>query len=79
MREVRIEAPKGEPVKNPWVRFIWEIWNLDTIAWESECERVTLGYATEIAEFKETRPMPQLKNYMTGLSAQWRQMKGQAE
>ena len=62
-------------MRNPWVRFIWEHWNLDTITWEAECERVTLGYATEITEFKETRPMPQFKDYMCGLSAQWHQMK----
>lgn len=57
---------------NPWVRFIWEMWNLDTITWEQQAEATALGYDTEIAEFAETHPRPRLRDYMTGLSAQWR-------
>ncbi|SDL15187.1 hypothetical protein SAMN05428985_11075 [Nocardioides sp. YR527] len=64
---------------NPWVRFIWDHWNLDMITWEQAAEETAIGYDTEIAEFKETRPMPQLKDYMTGLSGQWRHQTGQLE
>lgn len=63
--------------KNPWVRFIWDHWNLDTITWEQAAEEIAIGYQTEIAELKESRPMPQLKDYMTGLSDQWRHLTGQ--
>ena len=65
--------------RNPWVRFIWEHWNLDTITWEAMAEAVALGYATETAELCETHPRPQFKDYMIGLSAQWHHLKGHSE
>ena len=61
---------------NPWVRFIWDHWNMDTITWEQRAEAEALGYATELEEFAEENPRPRLCDYMTGLSGQWRYQTG---
>lgn len=35
-------------------------------AWAAEAERVTLGYATELAEYRSTNPPPTFKAWLIG-------------
>jgi hypothetical protein len=34
------------------------------LVWEAECEAVAVGYETEIAEYAEANPRPNLKDFL---------------
>lgn len=38
-------------------------------AWEREAEAVALGYDTELAEFRQVKPPPRLRDFMIHLSS----------
>lgn len=47
----------------------WREYNCDLLhcaaeAWERECESVAIGYDTEMAEFAEENPRPNLKQFL---------------
>lgn len=35
-----------------------------TLVWERKCEEVAIGYDTEIAEFTQQNPRPNLKDFL---------------
>lgn len=35
-----------------------------TLVWERECEEVAIGYDTEIVEFTQQNPRPNLKDFL---------------
>ena len=43
-----------------WIEVYW----CEAQAWWEQAEYATMLYATELAEYKETNPQPNLKNYM---------------
>ena len=53
---------------NRWVQTITEAWRAAHDAWAAEAERVAIGYATELAEFKASNPPPRLKDFMVHLA-----------
>lgn len=53
---------------NRWVEAITEAWRAAHDAWEAKAEEVAVGYAVELAEFRQTHPEPRLKDFMVHLS-----------
>lgn len=56
---------RGRKVGHNW----WREYNNDlllyaTLIWEQRCEEVALGYDTEIAEYAEQHPRPNLKAFL---------------
>jgi hypothetical protein len=49
-----------------------DVYDAAAHAWWLEAERVTMLYATELAEHREAHPRPQLRDYMIGLSPIYR-------
>lgn len=48
----------------------YEVYDCAAEAWRERAEYETMLYATELAEFKTTNPMPQLKIYMLDTKGQ---------
>lgn len=49
---------------NWWREMNMEIFTHATDAWERECEAVAIGYDTEIREYAEQHPRPNLKQIL---------------
>lgn len=57
--------------RNAWRDFICDAWSSADHAWWLACENVAYGYATEIREYAEAHPRPQLKDFMVQLAPGW--------
>lgn len=60
----------------------WREYNVDllhsaTVTWQSDCEAVSLGYATEIAEYRRDNPMPTLKAFLLANKGMNREPEGE--
>lgn len=60
----------------------WRTYNCDllldaTLVWERDAERVTLGYETEMVEYKRDNPMPTLKAFLLANKGMNREPEGQ--
>lgn len=53
---------------NWWREMIVQTWRDAYDAWLADAERVTLGYAAELVDYKRDHPTPTLKAFMIGLS-----------
>jgi hypothetical protein len=53
--------------RNWWREFIMDHLTAAQHAWWLEAEAQAMGYATELAEFHELHPQPQLKVFLVGL------------
>lgn len=56
---------RGRRIGHNW----WRELNCDllltaAIMWETECEVMAVGYETEIAEYAEANPRPNLKDFL---------------
>lgn len=68
MATTEAPAPTRRRRPNKWVQGVWDAWHCATHAWELEAEAVTLGYATEMAEYEEQHPRPRFKDFLIHLS-----------
>lgn len=59
--------------RNPWRDLVWDHWHAADHAWFLAAEAATLGYATELAEYRAAHPRPNLGDFMRELSPVWRQ------
>lgn len=57
--------------RNAWREYVMDAYYAAAQAWEIECERVAIGYRTEIAEFAAANPRPTLKAFLIGLKGTW--------
>lgn len=55
--------------RNWWRELVVSTWRSAYDAWQVEAERVAVGYATELADFKRSHPTPTLKATMIGLAS----------
>lgn len=56
---------RGRRIGRNWWREYNRSLLLDaTLTWESQAEAVTYGYATEMAEYAELHPRPNLKDFL---------------
>lgn len=55
---------------NWWRSFIMDHLTAATQAWHLEAEAQANGWATELAEFRATHPIPQLKVFLVGLKGE---------
>lgn len=69
-RRTRKDGTPARP--NRWHVHLMDLYSTDAYVWWLEAERVTMLYATELAEHKLVKPHPQLKDYMIRLSREWR-------
>lgn len=53
--------------KNWWREWIMDHLTAARQAWDLEAEAQSNGWVTELAEFKELHPMPQLRVFLVGL------------
>lgn len=61
--------PRVEPVGHHWWReMVTDAWRCADEAWQRHREEVAIGYATEMREFAEAHPRPQLGWFMSALS-----------
>lgn len=51
-----------------WRDTVTDAWECATHAWALKAEEVTIGYKTEMAEYRESNPPPRLKDFMVELS-----------
>lgn len=49
---------------NWWREYNMDLFFFATQVWERQCEEVALGYDTEIAEYEEAHPRPNLKAFL---------------
>lgn len=62
--------PRAEPTGRHWWReYVVDAWRSAYQAWWLQREAVAIGYATEMAEFEAANPCPNLRDFMTHLSA----------
>ena len=63
----------GQPYQeNHWHSFLMQTYSDAAVLWWGQCEEQTSLYDTDVAEFKDRWPMPQLKDFMVRLSREWR-------
>lgn len=62
----------GTPYRrNAWHDHLMDIYSCAAHAWWLLMEDTTSLYATEVREFREHTPPPQLKDFMVDLSQTW--------
>lgn len=64
-------APRPRPPKTGrhwWRDYVVDAWRSAHHAWWLDAERVAMGYKTELAEYREQHPEPNLKDFMVHLS-----------
>lgn len=54
--------------RNWWREYVWDTWHAAHHAWWSAAEDETMNYATELADYKRTRPEPTFKEFLIGLA-----------
>jgi hypothetical protein len=57
--------------KNLWRDLITDAWRMADHAWFLRAEAETLGYATELAEYRAENPRPNLGHFMRELAPSW--------
>jgi len=57
--------------RNLWREYVTDCWRAADHAWWLACESEAIGYATEIAEYREAHPRPTLKAFMVALAPGW--------
>ena len=58
--------------RNWWREFVMDHLRSADHAWWLQAEEVALGYATELAEYRQAHPRPQLKAFLVGLAGERR-------
>lgn len=53
--------------RNAWRDMVTEAYTLARLAWEAEAEAATLGYATEMREYRRTHPSPRFRDFLVAL------------
>jgi hypothetical protein len=54
--------------RNWWREYVTDLLYSADEAWFLQAEAVTIGYATELAEYRETHPRPQLRDFLVQLA-----------
>lgn len=58
--------------RNRWREYVTDSWRCADHAWWLEAEATAIGYATELEEFRQEHPRPQLGRFMEACSYGWR-------
>lgn len=61
---------------NPWRELVTDHWRAADHAWWLACENETYAYTTEVTEYRETNPRPNLGDFMRQLAPLWHGPKG---
>jgi hypothetical protein len=62
--------------RNLWREHVWSAWHAADHAWWLACENTCYGYATEIDEYRQQHPRPNLGDFMRELALSWGGPKG---
>lgn len=61
---VRLDSKGRRIGRNWWREYNMELFTLERIVWEQRREAVAGDYATEMREFEEENPQPNLKHFL---------------
>lgn len=54
--------------RNWWREYVTDLWACADHAWRLEAEAVSIGYATELEEYRAQHPRPQLRTFLVELA-----------